>query len=79
MRKTPVSSKLCVRCNRVLPLGDFYPNKAWAAQRYHDVWCKECAAQYCKDQDTLKQYCYENNRQWKDNYWDSALKKAQYL
>ena len=79
MKKTPVSSKLCVRCNRVLPLGDFYPNKSWAAQRYHDVWCKECVAQYCKDQETLKQYCYENNRQWKDNFWDSALKKAQYI
>lgn len=79
MKRSQVSSKLCIRCNRVLPLGDFYPNKAWTAQRYHDVWCKECAAQYCKDQDTLKQYCYENNRQWKDNFWDSAVKKAQYV
>lgn len=79
MKKTPVSSKLCVRCNRVLPLGNFYPNKAWTYQRYRDVWCKECASQYCKDQETLKQYCYENNRQWKDSFWDSALKKAQYV
>lgn len=79
MKKTPVSSKLCVRCNRVLPLGNFYPNKAWTYQRYRDVWCKECASQYCKNQETLKQYCYENNRQWKDSFWDSALKKAQYV
>lgn len=79
MKRTPVSSKFCVRCNRVLPLGDFYPNKSWASQRYRDVWCKECASQYCKDKETLKQYCYENNRQWKDGLWDSAYKKAQQL
>lgn len=79
MRKTPVASKLCVRCNRVLPLGEFYPNKSWKAQRYHDAWCKECVGQFCKDVETLKQYCYDNNRQWKDSFWDSALKKAQYV
>ena len=78
MRKTQVASKLCVRCNRVLPLGDFYPNKLWKSQRYHDVWCKECAASHCKDKETLEEYCYENNRGWKDSFWDSALKKAQY-
>lgn len=79
MKKTQVMSKLCVRCNKVLPLGDFYPNKAWTSQRYHDVWCKQCALDYCKDKETLKQYCYENNRQWKDSFWDSSLKKAQYV
>ena len=79
MKRTPVASKLCVRCNRVLPLGDFYPNKGWVDQRYHDAWCKDCAVRYCKDKETLKQYCYENNRQWKDSFWDSALKKAQYV
>lgn len=79
MKRTSVASKLCVRCNRVLPLGDFYPNKAWAAQRYHDVWCKECVSRYCKDQETQKTYCYENNRKWEDKFWDSAQKKAQYL
>lgn len=78
MKRVPVASKLCVRCNRVLPLGSFYPNKGWLDQRYHDAWCKDCVTQYCKDKETLKQYCYENNRQWRDNFWDSALKKAQY-
>ena len=78
-KKTQVASKLCVRCNKVLPLGEFYPNKAWASQNYHDAWCKQCVADYCKDKETLKQYCYENNRQWKDSFWDSASKKAQYV
>lgn len=79
MKKTQALSKLCVRCNKVLPLGDFYPNKAWVSQRSRDAWCKQCVAQYCKDKETLKQYCYENNRQWKDSFWESAIKKAQYV
>ena len=78
-RAKKVPSKLCLKCNRVLPLGDFYPNKKWTAQAYRDTWCKECATKYCKTQDQIKQYCYENNRAWKDGYWDSSLKKAQHL
>lgn len=76
-KKTP--SKLCLKCNRVLPLGDFYPNKKWSAQSYRDTWCKECAKKNCKTQEQIKQYCYENNRVWKDSFWDSAMKKAQYI
>lgn len=79
MKKAQTNSKLCVRCNRILPLLDFYSNKSWTAQKYHDAWCKECASKYCKDQETLKQYCYENNRMWKDTTWESAVKKAQYV
>lgn len=79
MKGTSVASKLCVKCNRVLPLGDFYPNKLWTAQRYRDAWCKDCATQFCKDLESLKQYCFENNRQWRDKFWDSSLKKAQYV
>lgn len=79
MRKPSVASKLCVRCGKVLPLTKFYMNRSWSAQSYHDAWCKDCATQYCIDIETLKQYCYENNRMWKDVFWDSALKKAQYV
>ena len=74
-----VPSKLCLKCNRVLPLGDFYPNKKWSTQSYRDTWCKECAIKYCKTQEDVEQYCYENNRTWKDSYWDSAMKKAQHI
>lgn len=76
--KKKVASKLCIRCNRVLPLADFYPNKDWSSQSYRDIWCKECAAKYCYSAQTLKQYCYENNRKWEDSFYDSAMKKAQY-
>lgn len=75
-RKVP--SKLCLRCNRILPLTSFYANKDWREQTYRDAWCKECAAKHCKDKESLKEYCYENNRRWEDSYFDSAMKKAQY-
>lgn len=77
-KKASVASKLCVRCNRVLPLADFYPNKEWRSQSYRDAWCRDCASRYCFDRESLKNYCYENNRRWEDSFYDSALKKAQY-
>lgn len=77
-KQTKVASKLCIRCNRILPLGEFYPNKDWRSQQYRDAWCKECAQKYSTDKESQEQYCYENNRKWQDSFWDSALKKAQY-
>ena len=79
MKTTNVSSKYCLRCNRVLPLNQFYPNKMWGDQRYHDAWCKDCVGKYCVDKESVKQYFYDNNRMWKDSIWDTALKKAQYV
>ena len=76
VRKAP--SKLCLRCNRILPLTNFYVHKDWREQVYRDAWCKECAGKYCKDKESLKGYCFENNRRWEDQYFDSAMKKAQY-
>lgn len=72
-----VSSKLCLRCNRILPLEKFPKNKLWEEQLYHDVWCRDCAKRLCKDKEDLKNYCYENNRKWEDRFWGSALKRAQ--
>lgn len=77
-RNAKVASKLCIKCNRVLPLSQFYPNKSWQLQSYHDVWCRECAVRLCKNKKTVQQYCYDNNRVWKDTLWESATKKAQY-
>lgn len=86
MEKTPtkkrvrkVSSKLCVKCNQVYPLADFYSHKEWVSQGYHDAWCKSCVESYCIDKETLEQYCIQNNRRWDDSFWGSAQKKAQYV
>ena len=73
-----IASKLCVYCSKVKPLNDFYGNKGWAAQSFHDAWCKECAVKYCIDKDTLREYCYYNNRRWSEEMYESAVKKAKY-
>ena len=73
-----IASKLCVYCSKVKPLNDFYGNKGWAAQSFHDAWCKECAVKYCTDKDTLREYCYYNNRMWSEEMYESAVKKARY-
>lgn len=78
MVKATANFKLCVKCNRSLPLSDFYSNRKWAAQANHDAWCRDCCNRYCTDVESLKQYCYENNRKWEDRFWESAYKKAQY-
>ncbi len=78
MAKAVANFKLCVKCNRSLPLGEFYSNRQWKEQSYHDAWCKDCVQQYCKDMTSLKEYCFENNRKWDDDYWEAAYKKAQY-
>jgi len=79
MRQSKVASKLCIRCNRVLPLGQFYPNRDWRSQQYRDAWCKDCVQKYAVDKESMERYCYENNRTWKDGFWDSAVKKAMYV
>lgn len=71
-------NKLCVKCNRILPLDKFAVNKLWVSQQYRDAWCMECAKEFCVDKDTVKQYCFHNNRKFKESAWEAAKKKAAY-
>ena len=78
MARRKVSGKLCIRCNNILPLEKFSPNRQWASQQYRDAWCEDCAKKYCVDEETVKRYCFENNRKFKENAWEAANKKAVY-
>jgi len=78
MAKKKINSKLCIRCNRILPLEKFSANKLWASQQYRDAWCTECTRDFCKDEETVKRYCFENNRKFKEKAWEAAKKKASY-
>lgn len=71
------ASKLCIKCNRVLPLGSFYPNMQWIVQSNRDAWCRECANKHCVDKDTVVQYCSQNNRCFNTSCWETAMTKAQ--
>lgn len=71
-----IASKLCIRCNKVYGLENFYPNRGWSQQLYHDAWCKTCYQTHIHNAEELKEYCYQNNRHWEDYYWDAAVKTA---
>lgn len=78
MPKRKQNAKLCIRCNRILPLEKFSANKLWASQQYRDAWCTECTKNFCVDEETVKRYCFENNRKFKEKAWEAAKKKAAY-
>ena len=72
-RTNKIAKKVCVKCGKVLPLNDFYHNRDWADQAYRDAWCKKCANDFCTTRESLKEYCWYNNRVWSDEYYDQAL------
>lgn len=78
MPRKKIASKLCIRCNRILPLEKFSANRLWASQQYRDAWCTECTRAFCVDEETVKRYCFENNRAFKEKAWEAARKKASY-
>ena len=77
-RNYKISKKVCVKCGKILPLNDFYQNRDWAEQSYRDAWCKRCANEFCTTRESLKEYCWYNNRVWSDEYYDQALNRAMY-
>ena len=78
MARKKTASKLCVKCNQIKPLESFAANQKWASQQYRDAWCEECVRKHCIDKETVKEYCYFNNRVLKETAWEAAKKKAQY-
>lgn len=71
-------SKLCVRCGKVRALNEFYANRGWESQSFHDAWCRECAMKQCTDRESLQAYCWYNNRRWSEELYEGAVKKAMY-
>jgi hypothetical protein len=71
-------SKMCVRCRQTKPISLFYGNKGWVSQASCDAWCKDCVQKHCKDVDTLREYCWYNNRLWSDDTWERALSSSTY-
>lgn len=72
-------TKMCVKCENVKPLKDFYPNRDWKDQAGHDAWCKECVRGYVDNLESLKKYCAHNNRAFSEEAYRAAEKKAKYM
>lgn len=74
--KKPPVTRLCTHCHCVRNLSEFYSNRDWIEQAGKDVWCKNCVSQI-KDKDGMREYFFENHRQWDERIWDAAKKKAE--
>lgn len=69
------ADRLCAHCRRTKLETDFYSNRQWTEQKGRDLWCKDCASK-CITKEDVKEYFWENNREWEDTIWDKAKAKA---
>lgn len=72
----PPVTKICSKCKQTRPVSDFYSNRDWVDQLGKDVWCKDCVGK-CKSKDELREYFWENCREWSERMWENAQKKAE--
>ena len=72
----PPVTKICSKCKQTRPLAEFYSNRDWTEQLGKDVWYKDCVTK-CANKDELREYFWENNREWNEKLWTSSRKKAE--
>jgi hypothetical protein len=72
--KTP--TKACTKCGKVRKVDEFYINRDWKEQLGRDVWCKECVGR-CTSKEDIKEYCWENHRQYVERAWQAAERRAE--
>ena len=71
-------TKMCLKCGRVRDIEEFYNNRDWVDQLGKDVWCKDCVSR-CATKDEIREYFWENHREWYERIWDAAKRKAEKL
>lgn len=69
------ATKLCLKCQEVKDVSEFYSNRDWLDQGGRDIWCKECVSR-CTSRDEIMEYFWENHREWNDKIWTGAKNKA---
>ena len=73
----PKPERVCIKCGRTRELDSgFYTNREWEEQLGKDIWCKECVGK-CTDKESIKEYFWENHREWDERIWQAAIKKAE--
>lgn len=72
----PAQTRMCIHCGQTKPLSNFLSNKDWIENGSKDAWCKQCLAKI-RTKDEMRRYFWENNRMWKENVWENALKQAE--
>ena len=71
-----VPGKVCLHCGVNKDLSEYYKNKNYEEQLGLDGWCKKCVGQI-RTKDALREYFWENNREWNETLWQVAYKKAE--
>ena len=74
----PPVTKICSKCKQTKILSNYYSNRDWIEQLGKDVWCKDCVTK-CATKDELREYYWENNREWNDKLWAGMQKKAELI
>ena len=72
----PAQTRMCIHCGQTKPLSNFLSNRDWVSNGNKDAWCKQCLAKI-RTKDEMRRYFWENNRMWKENVWENALKQAE--
>ena len=72
---TTKPTKMCLRCSQVKENSEFYANKDWLDQLGKDIWCKECVNKLAS-KDEVREYFWENHREWSERIWAAAKNKA---
>lgn len=74
--KAAPKTKLCFKCGKVKPIGDFSKNREWEDEYGYDRWCRDCLKK-CRTYESIREYFWENHRAWDDRIWASAKRKAE--
>lgn len=75
-KAAPKPTRICIKCGRAKELDSYYANRDWEEQLGKDIWCKECVGK-CTNREEIKEYCWENHRDWDERIWQAASKKAE--
>lgn len=74
--KPPAQTRLCLHCNQIKPLANYYSNRGWVENGTKDKWCKQCIAKI-RTKEEMKRFFWENNRAWNEQLWENAIKRAE--
>lgn len=64
--------KTCTKCTKRVDLTSYYSNKESIESHFKDLWCSSCVNKFVTNLETLKEYCYFNNRMFSEKLYEDA-------